>query len=135
MKIKAFTKQDDSPVVDMTPLIDVVFILLIFFILSANFNNDPVMDIDRPNASSSKSIQNVKTLNISIDHNKEIWFNNENVTINQLKNNIKSHLLNKNNINAVVSADRNLDTGTLIKIIDTIRLSGISNVAIATEHN
>ena len=53
MKIKSFTDREESPQVDLTPLIDVVFILLIFFILSANFQKESTMEVDRPNASSS----------------------------------------------------------------------------------
>ncbi|EKM18256.1 MULTISPECIES: ExbD/TolR family protein [Vibrio] len=133
MKIKSFTDKEESPQVDLTPLIDVVFILLIFFILSANFQKESTMEVDRPSASSSSLKPKAETISVSVDRDHNIWFNGQNVNLSQLQFQVKAYLVDKKPINAIVNADRSLDTGTLISVIDTLRLSGLNNVAIATK--
>ncbi|MGR6838526.1 ExbD/TolR family protein [Aliivibrio wodanis] len=124
---------EESPQVDLTPLIDVVFILLIFFILSANFQKESSIMVDRPSASSSTVKEESKTLTVSVDSNKQIWFKDSVVNLTQLQFQMKSVVSKKEKINTIINADKSVDTGTLVQIIDAIRLSGISNVAIATQ--
>ena len=133
MKIKPFMTTEESPQVDLTPLIDVVFILLIFFILSANFQKESSIVVDRPSASSSTVKEESKTLTVSVDSNKQIWFKGSVVNLTQLQFQMKSVVSKKEKINTIINADKSVDTGTLVQIIDAIRLSGISNVAIATQ--
>lgn len=133
MKIKSFTDREESPQVDLTPLIDVVFILLIFFILSANFQKESTIEVDRPSASSSTLKSESKILTVSVDRDQNIWFNGQKINLSQLQFQVKAQLTNSQTTNAIVNADRSLDTGTLISIIDTLRLSGLTNVAIATQ--
>ena len=133
MKIKPFMTTEESPQADLTPLIDVVFILLIFFILSANFQKESSIVVDRPSASSSTVKEESKTLTVSVDSNKQIWFKDSVVNLTQLQFQMKSVVSKKEKINTIINADKSVDTGTLVQIIDAIRLSGISNVAIATQ--
>ncbi|CED56694.1 TonB system biopolymer transport protein ExbD/TolR [Aliivibrio wodanis] len=133
MKIKPFMSTEESPQVDLTPLIDVVFILLIFFILSANFQKESSIEVDRPSASSSTVKEASKTLTVSVDRNHQIWFKDSVVNLTQLQFEMKSVVLKKEKINTIINADKSVDTGTLVQIIDAIRLTGISNVAIATQ--
>ena len=133
MKIKPFMTTEESPQVDLTPLIDVVFILLIFFILSANFQKESSVEVDRPSASSSMIKEASKTLTVSVDRNNQIWFKDSVVNLTQLQFQMKSVVAKKEKINTIINADKSVDTGTLIQVIDAIRLSGISNVAIATQ--
>lgn len=133
MKIKPFMATEESPQVDLTPLIDVVFILLIFFILSANFQKESSIEVDRPSASSSTVKEASKTLTVSVDRNHQIWFKDSVVNLTQLQFQIKSVVSKKEKINTIINADKSVDTGALVQIIDAIRLSGISNVAIATQ--
>lgn len=124
---------EESPQVDLTPLIDVVFILLIFFILSASFQKESSVEVDRPSASSSMVKEASKTLTVSVDRNNQIWFKDSVVNLTQLQFQMKSVVVKKEKINTIINADKSVDTGTLVQIIDAIRLSGISNVAIATQ--
>nr|VVV06750.1 Biopolymer transport protein ExbD [Aliivibrio wodanis] len=133
MKIKPFMSTEESPQVDLTPLIDVVFILLIFFILSASFQKESSVEVDRPSASSSTVKEASKTLTVSVDRNHQIWFKGSVVNLTQLQFQMKSVVSKKEKINTIINADKSVDTGTLVQIIDAIRLSGISNVAIATK--
>lgn len=133
MKIKPFMTTEESPQVDLTPLIDVVFILLIFFILSASFQKESSVEVDRPSASSSMVKEASKTLTVSVDRNNQIWFKDSVVNLTQLQFQMKSVVVKKEKINTIINADKSVDTGTLVQIIDAIRLSGISNVAIATQ--
>lgn len=133
MKIKPFLTTEESPQIDLTPLIDVVFILLIFFILSANFQKESSIVVDRPSASSSTVKEESKTLTVSVDSDHQIWFKDSVVNLTQLQFQMKSVVSKKEKINTIINADKSVDTGTLIQVIDAIRLSGISNVAIATQ--
>jgi biopolymer transport protein ExbD len=91
------------------------------------------MEVDRPSASSSSLKPKAETISVSVDRDHNIWFNGQNVNLSQLQFQVKAYLVDKKPTNAIVNADRSLDTGTLISVIDTLRLSGLNNVAIATK--
>ena len=134
MKIRSFVDKTETTQVDLTPLIDVVFILLIFFILSANFTDESSIRVDRPSASSANMTKENITFNISIDENGDIWFDHKVTTLSQLQLQLKSRILLSESSNAVVNADKSIETGKLIAVIDVIRNSGVKSVAIATQN-
>ncbi len=132
MKIKSFSDADDNAQVDLTPLIDVVFILLIFFILSASFVQDKLIPVDRPSAQSSE--QSVgKTLQVTLDKQGQLWFKNDTVSIKQLAELARIKSLEETNITAILNADEAVSAGKLVQVIDALRLAGVEHVAVATQ--
>ncbi|MCX7769916.1 MAG: biopolymer transporter ExbD [Proteobacteria bacterium] len=117
--------------INIAPLVDVVFLLLLFFMLSSNFIKEPVLKLKLPE---SKTSQNIKEdlKDIYITKEGRVYFMGGEVSINKLKEAI---LLNQNNENDFIriKADKEADVGILISVIDEVRLAGIKNYSIATE--
>ena len=118
--------------VDMTPLIDIVFILLIFFILSASFQQQQQIKVARPNSQVSDSIANV-SLMVTVDEQGQIWLDNQAVEIELLTSRVKQKTAQVNNVSVVIDVDKSVASGRLIQVIDKVRIAGVNNVAVATE--
>lgn len=134
MQFKYNDEAETDANVDMTPLIDVVFILLIFFILSASFQQSQTLDIDRPSAQVQDNTDKT-ALMVSIDSNNTIWFQQQIVAASQLQKQIKQARLNGGQSSAIIDIDKSVDSGKLIEVIDKIRIAGVDNVAVATHHS
>lgn len=132
MRFKYTNHDGESAHVDLTPLIDVVFILLIFFILSATFTEHKQLDITRPGAATEDS-SDATALIISIDRQEQVWFEDKLVGADSLRNVIAKRLSTQNTTSAIVNADENTSTRKLIAVIDSVRIAGVSHVAVATE--
>ncbi|AGH82350.1 TonB system transport protein ExbD2 [Psychromonas sp. CNPT3] len=124
----------DQANIDMTPLVDIVFILLIFFILSASFQKQNQIKIDRPQSQISDSVTSL-VLMVSIDKQNIIWMDKEQIKASSLTSKIKQKAKNSNNLSVVIHVDKQVSSGNLIEVIDKIRIAGVNNVAVATQIN
>lgn len=116
--------------VDLTPMIDMVFILLIFFLVTASFSKMSAVDIERPNGSTN-DLQGSVSLVISIDAQNGVWLEGDPVDIRKLRSRVKT-LSSGEHTSVVLNADRSVNTGRLIEVLDQVRLAGVDNVAVAT---
>ena len=127
-----FTKniQDDKLNLDLTPIIDVVFNLLIFFALSLNFSEiTSSLNIKLPKAKSSEVITDQQIV-ISIEKGNKISINDKAVFLDQ----IPTYLSNENqNKVVVIKADTTIDHGFVVHIMDIIKQSGFKKLGIATK--
>jgi biopolymer transport protein ExbD len=127
-----FTKniQDDKLNLDLTPIIDVVFNLLIFFALSLNFSEiTSSLNIKLPKAKSSEVITDQQIV-ISIEKGNKISINDKAVFLDQ----IPTYLSNENqNKVVVIKADTTIDHGFVVQIMDIIKQSGFKKLGIATK--
>jgi biopolymer transport protein ExbD len=125
-KIQEARSQD----IDLTPLLDVVFILLIFFIVTTVFVKETGVEIDKPQAVSSKSIQNSIIL-IAITRSHEVIYGGTNIGVSGVRNTLTQ--LNKSQSKPlVIQADKSVPTELLVKVIDQAKLAGIEKINIAT---
>ena len=123
---------DDSNEVNLTPMLDVVFIMLIFFIVTATFVKESGIDVTRPNAETAVK-QNRVAILIAIRDNNEIWINRRQVDLASVRANVeKLHAENPQG-GAVIQADREAETGVLVEIMDQVRLAGVGAISIAAE--
>ncbi|MGF1909521.1 biopolymer transporter ExbD [Vibrio kasasachensis] len=118
--------------VDMTPLIDVVFILLIFFILSASFQQQNQIRVERPSSQVTDSISSV-SITVSVDDQGQIWLDNQAIEVAMLTTRVKQKSAQASNVSVVIDVDKSVDSGRLIQVIDKVRIAGVNNVAVATE--
>ncbi len=118
--------------IDMTPMLDVVFIMLIFFIVSTTFVRDEGVEINRPNASSAQQ-QKSDGVVVAIDSNGQAWLDQQKLSISMLEEQLQSKIAKGALSSVLIKADRETPTGDLIKILDLIKATGISQVAVATE--
>ncbi|MCM8538648.1 MAG: biopolymer transporter ExbD [Lentisphaeraceae bacterium] len=124
-------KDDDGQNVDLTPLIDMVFILLIFFIVTTVFVKDKAMDIDRPSQASEGKVSRSSLL-VVLTANGQIRAGGEIVSINSLRSWV-SNRLSSDEMPVVILADRQANVENLAEIMDECKLAGAKKISLATE--
>ena len=125
-------RQEEDADIDITPMLDIVFIMLIFFIVTATFVKESGIDVTRPNAETAVK-QNRVAILIAIRDNNEIWINRRKIDLASVRANVeKLHAENPQG-GAVIQADRQAETGVLVEIMDQVRLAGVGAISIAAE--
>lgn len=116
---------------NLTSLIDVLFILIIFFAVSSTFLEQPGIELKLPEAESSESYTTQKVI-LYIDKNKNVFLNDQLITINTMVEEIKKlgELGAEGSI--VLKADTEVDHGSIIQIMDILRKNGIYKIVIST---
>jgi biopolymer transport protein ExbD len=122
----------DDLEIDLTPLIDVVFIMLIFFVTASSFVKTSTIPINRPEASTGTDSNTKKSLVITIDKEQQLYLNDKKVDLNALSTLIKEEQGYSKEDNVIVEADKGVQTGLTIGVVDEVRKSGLTNIAIAT---
>ncbi len=118
--------------VDMTPMLDIVFIMLIFFIVTASFVKESGIDVNRPSAATAE-IKERGNILVAITENDQVWVDNRQVDPRALRANIERlHAENPQGA-VVIQADKNSKNGLLVQVMDAARLAGVLNVSIAAE--
>jgi biopolymer transport protein ExbD len=117
--------------VDMTPMLDVVFIMLIFFIVTTSFVKEAGVDVNRPSAQTG-STEESGNIMIAIRPNGEIWMDKRQVDIRSVRANIERMRAENPEGTVVVLADEQSNTGLLVEVMDQVRMGGIDDVSIAT---
>lgn len=120
-----------SEEVNMAPLIDMMFILLIFFLVTARFTKDTGIQIERPLAASAKTLEGSSVL-VVVDRNDQIYVDDHPVEIASLRGMIRRALRDAPGVRVLVVSDAGARAGTLVRVYDECRLSGAKNVAVAT---
>lgn len=115
---------------NITPLIDMVFILLVFFVVNTSFVKETGVDIQRPNAKSASTQEQANIL-IAVTREGEIWIDKKSVDIRALRGHIERLHAESPEGSAVVLADKYSETGIVMQVVDQARLAGISKVAVA----
>lgn len=127
----AIENDDSSQNVDLTPLIDMVFILLIFFIVTTVFVEDKAMDIDRPSQASEGKVSRTSLL-IVITATGQIRAGGENISLNSLRTWVTNRLSSKETP-VVILADRKSPVESLAEVMDECKLAGAKKISLATE--
>ena len=118
--------------VNLTPMLDVVFIMLIFFIVTASFVKESGIEINRPGASTAVRKEKGNIL-IAISANNEIWMNRRQVDPRALRANIeRAHAENPKG-SVIIQADKDAKTGLLVKVMDAARSAGVKSISLAAE--
>ena len=118
--------------VNMTPMLDVVFIMLIFFIVTASFIKEVGLELNRPDSGeSAKTVTENENILIQITNDGLIFIDRRNVDIRAVRANIERlHAENPQGA-VVIQADKNSKNGLLVKVMDAAKLAGVENVSIA----
>ena len=125
-------KDDEDQDIDISPLIDMVFILLIFFMVSTTFVKDMKLDLERPGASSAQRAS-TKALRVYIDANSNIHVDGNPVKPWMLQSRVRQLLEGDSDGQVLVVVDRNVPSDKLIEVVDQCRLAGAKDVGVATE--
>ncbi len=125
-------KKDEISDVDMSPLIDMVFILLIFFMVSSTFTKDMKLDLNRPGASSASRASS-KVIRVYIDNQADIYVDNQPVKLWAVQSKLREMLRSATEKSVLVITDSTIPVEKLIELVDQCRLSGAKDVAVATK--
>lgn len=125
-------RRDASQDIDISPLIDMVFILLIFFMVSTTFVKDMKLDLERPSASSSNRAS-TKAIRIYVDSDGVIYMDGNPVKSYMLQSRVREQIQSGKSESVLVIVDRNVPSEKLIDVVDQCRLAGASDVGVATE--
>lgn len=123
---------EDIAQIDMTPLIDMVFILLIFFIVATSFVRESGVEVNRPQAASAAAKEKVSMI-IGITGAGRIFIEGHEIDIHNVKGRMNSFLAEVPGGNVVIVADKNCSTGTTIGVLDACRLAGVTNLSVAAK--
>ncbi len=118
--------------VNLTPMLDVVFIMLIFFIVTASFVKESGIEISRPGASTAVRKEKGNIL-IAISANDQIWMNRRQVDPRARRANIeRAHAENPQGA-VIIQADKEAKTGLLVQVMDAARGAGVKSVSLAAD--
>lgn len=117
--------------VDLTPMIDMTFILLIFFMVSTTFVKDMKLDINRPGAQ-TQTIASTKAVRIYIDRQGETFLDGEPVRVWAIQGRVRDLLRGMTQKSVLVVADDQVPSGRLVEVVDQARLAGAEDVGVAT---
>jgi biopolymer transport protein ExbD len=124
-------KKNPSPLIDMTPIIDVVFQLLIFFMLTSTFIKASAINVDLPKSKTS-DVQPVREAVITIYKNGNITFNDKPVTLEEISAILKKIQQNNEDAVVVIQSDKSVSYGLVIQVMDIVRIAGVKKLSLAT---
>lgn len=116
--------------IDMMPLIDMIFILLIFFLVTASFVKESGVEVNRPQAASAE-MQDATGMIIGITAGGEVFINREQVELRRVRGLVEIFLAENSDGGVIIDADGECSTARLISILDQCRLAGAVNVAVS----
>lgn len=131
VNLKQRLQNEQQQHIDLSPLIDVVFILLIFFIVTTVFVKKTGVDVDKPQALSQQKLER-NLIMIAITNAKEVVYDGRNIGVAGVRS-IVSQLTKDKQRAVVIQADKLVPTELLVQVIDESKLAGASNVSIATK--
>ena len=123
-------QEEEENEINLTPMLDVVFIMLIFFIVTASFIKEAGIDVDRPDAPSADSQDDAAIL-IAISPEDEIWIDRRQVEPNQVRGMIKRLHQENPKGSIVIQADEESTNEALVIVMEAAKQAGVTNVAIA----
>lgn len=130
MKRKRLQTVEDEAEINLTPMLDVVFIMLIFFVVTASFVKESGVDVSRPQASTAVRKEHGNIL-VGITAEDEVWIDKRRVDVRAVRANIERLHAQYPEGAVVIQADKAAKTGLLVQVIDQARMAGVADVSIA----
>lgn len=128
--LSSLNTETDESSVDITPMLDVVFIMLIFFIVTATFIKEAGIDVDKPEAATAV-VQEKASILIAIDANDAVWINRRQVDVRSVRSIIERLHAENPKGTVVIQADRESRNDTLVRVMDASRRAGVYDIALA----
>ncbi|MDR7121508.1 biopolymer transporter ExbD [Rheinheimera soli] len=126
-------REGEEAAVDLTPMLDVVFIMLIFFIVTTSFVKEAGIDVLRPKATKAISKPSA-TIFIAIRPNGEIWMDKRAVDVERVGATVEKLLAESPTDTVIIQADKEAKHGVVVSVMDQIKLAGIDKISIAAEN-
>jgi biopolymer transport protein ExbD len=128
---RSLNDSEDMASIDMSPLIDMVFILLIFFIVTTTFVEESGVDVDKPAAASASRLDK-NSIIFAITAQGQVVYGGKEVGVGGVRP-LVTRLCDRDPLPVIVQADKNTPSGILVRVIDEAKLGKAKNVSIATQ--
>lgn len=122
----------DEAEINLTPMLDVVFIMLIFFVVTTSFVKESGVDVNRPVAASAQRQERANVL-IAIRPNGEIWLDGRAIDLRAVRANVERLRAEMPESHVVIQGDQAASIGLLVQVMDQVRMAGVQDVAIAAD--
>jgi len=129
---RRIARSEDEAEINITPMLDIVFIMLIFFIVTTSFVKEVGLELNRPSNAPQEEKKISEVIAIRIESSGQVQVNNRPVDIRAVRANVEGELATKGfDTPVVVIADRAADSGLMVRVIDQARMAGAASVSIA----
>ena len=125
-------KPEEEGDINITPMLDIVFIMLIFFIVTTSFVKEPGVQVVKPWAETAATKERGNIL-IAVRNNDEIWMNKQRVELHAVRQMVEAARAENPESSAIIIADQEASTGMVIDLMDQVRSAGITSVALSAE--
>ncbi len=129
---KRHSEQQDDTEINITPMLDIVFIMLIFFIVTTSFVKETGIDPARPVAETAQPKTRGNIL-IGVTELGDIWFNKQQIELTMVRQRVEEATAENPESSAVIIADEGAPTGVVIDIMDQVALGGVIDISVAAE--
>lgn len=123
--------QGDEAEIDLTPMLDIVFIMLIFFIVTSTFIKEPGVDVTRPDAETTADVKTVAVL-IAITSDNRIFIDKKEIDLRSVRTNVERMLKENPKGAIVIQADKGSEAGIMMKVMEAVRDAGAPATKIST---
>lgn len=130
--VDSLLQEDEESQIDLTPMLDVVFIMLIFFIVTSTFVKESGVDVSRPNADTAVVTES-NSIQIGITSSNQIFMDKRLVDKRAVRANVERGLAENPGASVIIVADADSKTETLIEVMDQSRLAGAESVSVAAD--
>jgi biopolymer transport protein ExbD len=124
--------QVDEAEINITPMLDIVFIMLIFFIVTTSFTKETGATIIKPQAEQAIALK-TGTILIGIKPNDDIWMAKRQIELREVRQMVERAKAENPEGSVVIIADRGSRIGTVTEVMDQVRLAGVEGIAISAE--
>lgn len=131
MRRRRSGRLDDEAEVDLTPMLDVVFIMLIFFIVTASFVKEVGLELNKPDGGSTQTVKENENIFIQITNDGLIWVDRRVTDIRAVRPNIERLHAERPNGSVVIAASGGSFNGLLVEVMDQARLAGVAKISLA----
>ncbi|MCP4677628.1 MAG: biopolymer transporter ExbD [Deltaproteobacteria bacterium] len=133
MDFRGERRAKGTVVLEITPLVDIVFLLLIFFLLTATYVKNPSLDISLPKASLNQVTSHKKDLAIAVKKDGEIRYDNQGVSFERLEGILRAEYSENKEAIVVIRADKESMHGRVVEVMDLAKKIGFAKLAIAIQ--
>ncbi|MBT8038935.1 MAG: biopolymer transporter ExbD [Xanthomonadales bacterium] len=123
----------EEPEINITPMLDIVFIMLIFFIVTTSFTKETGASIIKPQAEQAVALQN-GTILIGVRPNDEIWMAKRQIELREVRQMVERAKAENPEGSVVIIADKGSKIGVVTQVMDQVRLAGVEGVSISAEN-
>ena len=119
--------------IDLTPMLDVTFIMLIFFIVTTSFVKEAGLDVRKPEAATTEAKQRASIM-IAVSETGQVWMQKHQIELDAVRPLVEAAKAENPEGSAMIIADRGAPAGIVIAVMDQARLGGVTDIAIAAQH-